>query len=427
MASSMYTNQGGPAINGSHAMVGFSRTSEHTLSNLSRWSIQNRSLPRPDTIKTIHVYDFDNTLFMSPLPNTRIWTSPTLGLLQRQGCFMSGGWWHDSRFLAATGKGLSIEEDLAWEGWWNEPIVDLVELSRKQNDALTILLTGRSVSGFSDLIQRMVASKGLDFDIIALKPGTGPNLEHIRSTILFKCMFLEDVLNTYHGVEEIRVYEDRVKHVRSFEEFFAQYILTSPRGPGEKPLVAEVIQVAEIAKTLDPVAELTIMQKVIDDHNTILEPGVPPLQIKKNVFYTGYLLSPSTTSNLLKNLPLANEPGMKFLANNILITPRPANQQILSRVGGIGNKVDFDVFEWGCWENKVWAARVRPSDRDIPIYTESSTPIIVLALRGWDARPADTQKITNWQPLPENQVLRISTIVGEKLLLRIEENTPEGE
>jgi hypothetical protein len=63
-ASSMYAMrnpQAGPAINGSRAMVGFSRTSEHTLSNLSRWSIQNRSLPRPDTIKTVHVYDFDNT------------------------------------------------------------------------------------------------------------------------------------------------------------------------------------------------------------------------------------------------------------------------------------------------------------------------------------------------------------------------------
>jgi hypothetical protein len=30
-------------------------------------------------------------VFMSPLPNTRIWTSPTLGLLQQQECFMSGG------------------------------------------------------------------------------------------------------------------------------------------------------------------------------------------------------------------------------------------------------------------------------------------------------------------------------------------------
>lgn len=34
------------------------------------------------------------------------------------------------------------------------------------------------------------------------------------------------------------------------------------------------------------------MQKVIDDHNTALEPGVPPLQIKKNVFYTGESSNP---------------------------------------------------------------------------------------------------------------------------------------
>lgn len=222
-----------------------------------------------------------------------------------------------------------------------------------------------------------------------------------------------------------------MKHARSFEDFFARYISANPRAPGEKPLVAEVIQVAKIAKSLDPVVELTIMQRVVDEHNAVLEQrsrsGFAPLKIKKNVFYTGYLLSTSTTSYLLSHLPLVSEPGMRFLANNILITPRPANQQTLSRVGGIGIKVDFDVLDWGNWENKVWAARVRPSNHDVPIYTESSTPVIVLALRGWDAKPADAQKITHWQPFPEDRVLRISTIVGEKLLLRIEENTPEGE
>lgn len=114
------------------------------------------------------------------------------------------GWWHDSRFLAATGKGLETEEGRAWEGWWNEKIVSLVELSAKQKDALTILLTGRSVRGYSNLIKRMVTSKNLDFDIITLKPETGPNAEHLRSTIFFKCMFLEDVLNTYNDVEEVR-------------------------------------------------------------------------------------------------------------------------------------------------------------------------------------------------------------------------------
>lgn len=79
-----------------------------------------------------------------------------------------------------------------------------MELSGKQKDALTILLTGRSAKGYSNLIRRIVASKKLEFDIIVLRPDTGPNLEHIRSTILFKCMFLEDVLDTYKDVEEIR-------------------------------------------------------------------------------------------------------------------------------------------------------------------------------------------------------------------------------
>lgn len=170
----------------------------------------------------------DCVVFMTPLPNSKIWTSPTLGFLQQIECLANGGlrpspldlrrqirkispltpssigWWHDPRFLAATGKGLEIEEARAWEGWWNEKIVSLVELSAKQKNALTILLTGRSVKGYSGLIQRMVASKNLEFEVVALKPEAGPNSEHLRSTILFKCMFLEDVLNTYPDVEEIR-------------------------------------------------------------------------------------------------------------------------------------------------------------------------------------------------------------------------------
>lgn len=58
---------------------------------------------------------------------------------------------------------------------------------------------------------------------------------------------------------------------------------------------------------------------------------------------------------------------------------------------------------------------------------ETNQPIIVLALRGRETRPMDAQKIKNWQYLPGGQTLRITTVVGEKLLLRIEENSPEGE
>ena len=135
----------------------------HTLTGLKRWSCHSRELPRTyhllppypavhltksktavDQVKALHVYDFDNTcksfspsssylpssylpisVFMSPLPNQKLWNGQTVGFLQTQECFVNGGWWHDQRILEATGQGIEKEEPKAWEGWWNEQIVRL--------------------------------------------------------------------------------------------------------------------------------------------------------------------------------------------------------------------------------------------------------------------------------------------------------------
>lgn len=68
---------------------------------------------------------------MSPLPNPKLWTPPTVGFLQTQDCFTNGGWWHDAHILEATGQGIDKEEARAWEGWWNEQIVfKVMERSR---------------------------------------------------------------------------------------------------------------------------------------------------------------------------------------------------------------------------------------------------------------------------------------------------------
>lgn len=60
---------------------------------------------------------------MSPLPNRKLWTGPTIGFLQCQDLLVNGGWWHDERILEATGEGMEKEEAKAWKGWWNEDIV----------------------------------------------------------------------------------------------------------------------------------------------------------------------------------------------------------------------------------------------------------------------------------------------------------------
>lgn len=81
----------------------------------------------------------------------------------------------------------------------------------QQKDVVTVLLTGRSESQFASIIKRMVESKGLDFDLICLKPEVGPNGERINSTMNFKQTFFEDLVLTYNQADEIRVYEDRVR------------------------------------------------------------------------------------------------------------------------------------------------------------------------------------------------------------------------
>lgn len=79
----------------------------------------------------------------------------------------------------------------------------------ESKEALNVLLTGRSEGEFSELIKRMVKSKGLEFHMICLKPATGPANQKFRNTMEFKQVLLKDIVYTYKDADEIRIYEDR--------------------------------------------------------------------------------------------------------------------------------------------------------------------------------------------------------------------------
>ncbi|KAM0162025.1 hypothetical protein ACHAQE_003447 [Botrytis cinerea] len=418
-----------------HTPNGGSNFNQYTTTALNRWSVADKQLPAVDKIKALHVYDFDNTLFNSPLPNPKLWNGPTIGFLQTQDTFATGGWWHDSRILAATGEGVEKEEPRAWKGWWNERIVELIQLSMQQKDVLSILLTGRSEAGFSELLKKMLASRGLDTDMIVLKPAAGPRNERFSSTMNFKQCFLESLMETYKGAEEIRIYEDRVRHVKAFRDFFTDYNKRQNGSngiPSRSTIIAEVIQVADGATLLDPVVEAAEVQRLINDHNAAIEARNygERLQIKKTVFYTGYLINNTDTQKLLTLAQLpSNMPDTeaKFLANNVLITPRPCPESILQKVGGMGSKTTWEVTGTAVFENKIWAARVRPVPESKKFYTENPIPVVVLALRK-GARPIDAGKIQNWQPVPPEKAFVFESTVGEKVLLRIEkEDLSENE
>lgn len=295
-------------------------------------------------------------------------------------------------------------------------------------DTLTVLLTGRSEVGFGPLIRKMVESRGLVFDMIVLKPEVGPKRQTFGNTMMFKQVFLGDLMETYKEAEEIRVYEDRPKHVKGFREFFITYNRRQNGIGGEptrEPISAEVIQVADGATLLDPVVETAEIQRLVDDHNAAIEKGERGrrMAIRKNVFFTGYMISSDTTKKLLTLVPpqAGAEREMKYLGNNIMICPRPATKTILEKAGGMGSKVLWEVTATGSLENRIWVAQVRPIPHTTPYYTETPSPIVVLAMKGRETRPYEASRIQEWTPISPDQQLVFETTVGEKALLRVEE------
>lgn len=185
--------------------------------------------------------------------------------------------------------------------------------------------------------------------------------------------------------------------------------------------------------TLDPLVEITEVQRMIDDHNSSLGQGNSSQygrqQIKRKIFFTGYLLAPETTQTIMSLVQLPSsvpEHEVRYLANNIMITPRPCSRSIWDKIGGIGRKVTWQITATGVYENKIWAAAVEPVPKTQKHYTESPIPLIVLALRK-NARPIDAGKIQNWQPVPPGKDYVFDTVVGEKVLLRVEEENLEDE
>lgn len=199
------------------------------------------------------------------------------------------------------------------------------------------------------------------------------------------------------------------------------------------------MQVAEGSTFLSPVTETAEIQRMVNSHNIALKS--PPsnvsrstsgrLRIKRTIFYTGYILSNTDSTRLIDSIvtpmlpPGSVESGdIRLMANNILITPRPAPQSVLDKVGGIGKAVKWRVTGTAVYENKIWAARVAPiRDREI-IFTENPEPVMVLALRR-GARPADVSRIQNWHRTAQENSLVFDSTVGQKTVLRVEEERPE--
>lgn len=163
---------------------------------------------------------------------------------------------------------------------------------------------------------------------------------------------------------------------------------------------------------------------MIRDHNEYLRKDrgldFSPLHIRKQVFFTGYLLSTKTTAKLLEALPPPkDDPDIRCLASNIMIIPRRASQNILNKAGGLGHEVEWEVVGIGSYQDRIWAARVEPVDPKAQVYTDNQKPFVVLAHRR-NSKPVEANQIRKWQEVEEPLRFKFKAKVGEKMMLRIE-------
>ena len=192
---------------------------------------------------------------------------------------------------------------------------------------------------------------------------------------------------------------------------------------------ADVIQVADQVTTLDPVVEASEVQRLINDHNAQLPPFARPLELKRTVFFTGYLISPADTAKLLglvKIPPNLTESEIKYLANSIMIVPGPAASKILHEVGGMGNRQAWQVTGSAFYQSSIWAVRVAPVPPVSAVLTANATPLIVLATYK-NTKPEAANNIQHWQQIPVDKQYILQTEVGEKVQLRIEAESDESE
>ncbi|PSK53882.1 hypothetical protein B9Z65_7688 [Elsinoe australis] len=411
-----------------------------TPTALSRWSSIQKQLPSIDNISEVNVFDFDNTLFRTPLPNPQIWDGRSIGILSTEEAFINGGWWHDNSLLSSLGGGIQVQEPKAWEGYWDEHIVDLVRESMKSPTALTVLMTGRGQANFSELIHRMVESKGLDFDMIVLKPKVGPDGTRYSSTLDFKKDFFRIAMLTYQYATELMIYEDRPKQALGFEQHLAQlndqWKEGSYRGnPSRDPVRAEVVLVEPRLAYFDTQLEIDQIMRMIDANNLAVKMGRGKQSARvwnmiKSRIYTGYLVQPEDSQRLLKLVDTPDSDGVKecrMMADNIMISFRPPRDDIIRRAGGWSAHRKWRVNGIGSHNNCIWAARLAPADPHLSVYTESFTPMIVLKMRK-SVKASEANRIHNWVDIPEwdERAIIFDSVVQDKVVIKLLEAPENG-
>ncbi|RUS32225.1 hypothetical protein BC938DRAFT_476001 [Jimgerdemannia flammicorona] len=410
--------------------------------------------PAP-TPTRLDVYDFDGTSFLSPFPNPKLWDPMLVAALMVEGVF-GRGWWLDLASLD-VGDRKKLRET-GWEGWWKKETVACIRKSMSDPNTMTVLLTGRRYHPFHELIPEILASKGLDFDLIGLRPDpvTPGGVDVFQTSLEFKLSFLTNLLRSFPTLREVHMWEDRTRHAKKFDEFL--------RAWGQKDgLQVKVNVVMEATKRMDEEWEKQVIHGILDKHNARVEAMeeerkrteeaqtnpvdvVDEQTVKEQGFsferlahskivlelipqFTVVRLDPKGVQTLLETtlprcIPPLSTDAMKTgpwrcgHAGDVIVCAGEPTEDEMRMLGGIGATVRVRVVGIGQSMGRVWAAKVEglepePGSRMTGrLVSRHPHPHVVLAYNpGLGGKRPHGGHVTDWIELTGGDELRLSGTV----------------
>ncbi|KAI8370399.1 uncharacterized protein BYT42DRAFT_582251 [Radiomyces spectabilis] len=221
---------------------------------------------------TLEIFDFDSTLFLSPLLSPQMWHSSLIKLITTEN-LLGPGWWRDTRSLELGP--LDELKKSAWANFWNESVVESARKAIQDPNKLVVVLTGRRYHPFHHLIDAMLKAKGLQFDIIGLRPdpesddadelgfNTQPNV--FDTTMEFKSLFLINMLANVPSLENVIMWDDRVSHVRWFRNYMKTMVAEGLIKHGQ------MIDVHAVRPRYNPKWEYAVVNNILETHNKAIQ------------------------------------------------------------------------------------------------------------------------------------------------------------
>ncbi|KAJ1969710.1 hypothetical protein IWQ62_000450 [Dispira parvispora] len=206
---------------------------------LSRTKLKGRGAQGLATLDTdtserftsLRIFDFDNTLYKSPVPSPWLWDTKLIGKLLSTDI----GWYHDPRTL-------SPPYVVPRMGDYNPLVLAEARRSLADPQCLTVLLTGRNDKKFRTSLNAILRKARLHFDIVFLKDVPSifthenrPSWDEspaspiaIVPTFSYKTLVIDLLLDAFPSVKDLHIWEDRTHHRQRFRSY-AQRLVQSGR------------------------------------------------------------------------------------------------------------------------------------------------------------------------------------------------------